>query len=248
MTNTALKPSRYLELIDSDTQRLLHVAERGLATPVPSCPGWTVADLVTHIGDVYQHKVRVMTDRAWPKPWPPAFDTTDPLTFLRDSVADLFEEFSRRDPAEPTLTFSPNDSTVLFWIRRMAHEVSVHRYDGELAHGDPTPIPDDEAIDGIDELLYLMLEVDESEEVSTDHPVDALVVVESAGHRWLCDVRARSVAVSDSDTAAAAVTISGSALPVFLWLWGRADDDLVTLAGDAGALGEFRSRLVECTQ
>jgi hypothetical protein len=34
---------------------------------------------------------------------------------------------------------------------------------------------------------------------------------------------------------------------VFRWLWGRADDDTVTPAGDVETVREFRARLVECT-
>ena len=66
-------------------------------------------------------------------------------------------------------------------------EIAIHRLDGELAHGDPTPIPDDIALDGIDEMLHVMLAGDWwAERVQTEHPVDALVAVEAGGRRWVC--------------------------------------------------------------
>jgi hypothetical protein len=31
-----------------------------LTVPVPTCPGWTMGDLVFHVAEVYLHKVTVM--------------------------------------------------------------------------------------------------------------------------------------------------------------------------------------------
>ena len=53
--STALTAERYFSLIDSDTERMLEVAGRGLSAPVPSCPGWAVADVVEHVAFVYLH-------------------------------------------------------------------------------------------------------------------------------------------------------------------------------------------------
>ncbi|MEP6666725.1 MAG: maleylpyruvate isomerase family mycothiol-dependent enzyme, partial [Nocardioidaceae bacterium] len=207
MTTTALSPQRYFDLIDIDTERLLAMGERGLDPAVPRCEGWTVRDVITHTAEVYQHKIRVMADNTWPDPWPPSdFESREPLEFLRQSKADLFGEFAEHEPTEETTTFSPSDSTITFWIRRMALEVAVHRYDAELAHRDTTPIPDDESLDGIDELLRVMLEADESENISTEFPIDGLVAVESGGRRWLCDVREKSVTISDDASTPALAT------------------------------------------
>ena len=129
----------------------------GSSEPVPSCPGWTVADVVSHTSYVYVHKVRVMADGAWPEAWPPAtYDDLDPIEFLRLAKDELFEEFARHDPSEQTATFGA-DSTIMFWARRMALEIAVHRYDAELAHDDVTEVADDLALDGIDELLKVFL-------------------------------------------------------------------------------------------
>ncbi len=47
----------YLSLIRTDAAALATAARGRLADPVPSCPGWTVADLVDHVGHVYLHKI-----------------------------------------------------------------------------------------------------------------------------------------------------------------------------------------------
>lgn len=244
-----LEPQRYFESIDGDTERLLAVASRGLDAAVPCCPGWTVADVATHVAEVYEHKVRVMADNAWPDPWPPAgVEDQEPLDRLAEAKAELFAEFAEHQITDETTTFSAEDRTIGFWARRMALEVAVHRYDAELAHDDVTAVPDDLAIDGVDEVLRAMLGGPWwAQRVSTHHPIGAKIAVECGGERWLCDVEAKRVTVSDDATSSAAATVTGDPGDVFLWLWGRVGDDRVTFAGDEHVVAEFRARLVECT-
>ncbi len=249
MTPTRLEPQRYFESIDGDTERLLALAERGLDPPVPCCPGWTVADVVTHVGQVYEHKVRVMADDAWPDPWPPAdFEDQEPVAFLTDAKAHLFAEFAEHQITDPMTTFAPDDRTIGFWVRRMALEIAIHRYDAELAYDEPTPIPDDLAVDGVDEILRIMLAGPWWDgRVATDHPVDARVAVETGGRRWLCTLEAKRVSITDDVSTPAAATLAGEPDVLFRWLWGRAGDEQVEISGDSTVAAEFRARLVECT-
>ncbi|MGI8435071.1 MAG: maleylpyruvate isomerase family mycothiol-dependent enzyme [Nocardioidaceae bacterium] len=252
MTDTALAPQRYLELINVDADRLVDMGERDLTASVPSCAGWDVAEVVWHTAGVFEHKVRVMADSAWPDPWPPPdFDDREELPFLRSAKDHLLTEFAKHDPSESTVTFG-KDKTVGFWLRRMACEVAVHRYDAELAFDEPTPIEPDLAVDGIDEALDVMLAGPWwDDRVTTEHPVEAVVAVQSGGVRWLCDVRRSGVTVDRAATDAGAGstpvgTISGEPQDVFLWLWGRVGDERVELSGDPQTVAEFRARLVEC--
>src|SRR5947209_6705526 len=48
----AMEPSEYLEAIRANTDRMAEAAAGDLSTPVPSCPEWSVADLVAHTGAV----------------------------------------------------------------------------------------------------------------------------------------------------------------------------------------------------
>jgi uncharacterized protein (TIGR03083 family) len=246
---TALEPDRYFALIDADTERMLAMGERGLDADVPSCPGWTVADVVGHQAMVYAHKVRVMADNAWPDPWPPAeLPDRPPLEFLREAKDDLFQEFARHDVAEQTTTFG-DDTTVMFWARRMALEVAVHRTDAELAHDAATTIPDDLARDGVDEILQVMLHGNWAEwGAKTQHPVDSTIAIETGGVRWRCDVSEAVVDVVAGSTEPANATVSGRPSDVFLWLWGRAEGDAVQVEGDRAAVAEFRERLAEAGQ
>lgn len=56
---------------------------------------------------------------------------------------------------EPCPNFADGARGVLgFWPRHQAHEVTVHRWDIEVACGTPTPIEAPFAADGVDELLH----------------------------------------------------------------------------------------------
>ena len=50
----------YQVRLRADAARLREVAVMGLDAPVPSCPGWTVSDVVAHTAEVYsRHAVDI---------------------------------------------------------------------------------------------------------------------------------------------------------------------------------------------
>ena len=150
-----MEPARFLECLDTDFARLRAVAPTDLEAAVPSCPGWNVADLTRHVGQVYLHKTIAMREGAEPDQWPPEGLThEEPLALLDRAYRGLVDEFAARKPEDPAGTWYKPDQTVGFWIRRMAHETVIHRIDAELGTRQPVaPVPTDLAIDGIDELL-----------------------------------------------------------------------------------------------
>jgi len=67
-----MKSSRFLECLASDYVALREAAAvADLAAPVPSCPDWSVTDLIWHVGEVYLHKVTLMRTGEEPEEWPP---------------------------------------------------------------------------------------------------------------------------------------------------------------------------------
>ena len=154
-----MENSRYLDCLTADFTRLRAVVPASLTAPVPTCPGWTVADLTRHVGEVYLHKTLAMRDGAEPETFPPeGLAGEEPVALLDRSYAGLRAEFAARRPADPAGSWYTPDQTVGFWIRRMAQETVIHRIDAELGAGQPVnPVPDDLAIDGIDELLKVFV-------------------------------------------------------------------------------------------
>jgi uncharacterized protein (TIGR03083 family) len=141
-----MEDSRFLACLSEDYADLRDAAAAvELTALVPSCPGWTVTDLVGHVASVYLHKVAVMRTGEWPRDWPPpGLAAEAPLPLLAGAYGQLRNEFNARASASPSPTWYDPDQTVAFWIRRMAQETAIHRIDAELAAGLPvTAGPDD---------------------------------------------------------------------------------------------------------
>ena len=59
--STRLSPDAYLDHLSHDGARLSELGRMiDLETAVPSCPGWTMQDLVGHCGEVYAHKLAAL--------------------------------------------------------------------------------------------------------------------------------------------------------------------------------------------
>ena len=242
---------RFLECLEADFTRLRDVVEGAVDAPVPTCPGWTGADLARHVAEVYLHKTETMRRGNWPAPWPP--ELPDPLTALDDAYRRLVGEFAARDMAGKALTWYGPDQTVGFWLRRMAHETVIHRLDAELAAGvDHDPVPADLAEDGIDELLVCFLayasEVDPDEVAEYLADCDGRTVqVATEGAGWQVQLGPDVVTVERGESDAEAAVL-GEPDAVLRWVWRRAGDDEVQLDGNRWAIGKFRALLGATTQ
>jgi len=235
----------FLECIRADSARLAEVARTGTDALVPSCPDWTVADLVEHLAVVYLHKVEAIRTNARPHPWPPDVSGRDPLELYGEATAALLAELEDHSPFDPAWTFRPDDQTCGFWFRRMAHETAVHRVDAELAHDVVTPVDDQLATDGVDEVLRIMLCDPWWNDHDADEPVDAVVRITTGGRSWTVTVPAGMPTVAEGTEGEVAVEIFGEPDDVYLWLWGRRSVEAVQAAGDDDVVRRFRRRLAE---
>jgi len=246
--------SRYLQCLAADYADLRDAAAAvELTVPVPTCPGWTMGDLVYHVAEVYLHKATLMrgeSDEDWP---PPGTEQEAKLALLGRTYGELIAEFAARQPTDPAPTWYDPDQTVAFWIRRMAQETVVHRIDAELAAGLPvTPVPDDLALDGVDEVLKRFLAYDaealddlEGGHLARDGSQDAITVL--AGQTaWAVRPAPREVVVDDGAADHPRVVIQAAPDPMLRWLWGRAGDDAVTFTGDP-AWAAYLRRLLAAT-
>ena len=242
-----MERATYLSHLDSDSRLLAEAAARDIAAEVPFCPGWTVREAVEHVARVYEHKLAAIESRgSRPDPWPPAWPPDrDPLDWFADVRERLLDTLANVDPAQPSWTWWPPDQTAGFWVRRMAQETVVHRVDVEAATGATTPVDAELALDGVDEVLEMMLAGDWSSEPQPD--LIGTVQVGTADRLWRVDMAPTEVTVHpDGGTSDAAVT--GQPSPLLLWLWGRASDAEVQVSGDRHAPGRLRKRLALATQ
>jgi uncharacterized protein (TIGR03083 family) len=242
----------YLASLQADYQRLASAAsvnEAALESKVPTCPEWTVSDLVDHVAHVYLHKVECMRHNAPPNPWPaPGLDQGPRLDLLHRAYRELHAEFVARPASMPAHTWFDGDHSVGFWMRRMAHETAIHRIDAELAAGVPSqPVPDDLALDGIDELLDLFLawpstKWPEEFEAVLEPKAAGSVAVATGGRRRLVTWQPSGLLRAEPSDAAADAEISGAPEAVLRWLWRRSEGP-ITITGDKTKVDQLR-RLV----
>jgi uncharacterized protein (TIGR03083 family) len=217
MDSTRLSEARYLDLLHEEGERLLLAAEGAMDLPVPACEGWSVRDVVEHVGMVYGHKIAALELGRRPEPgeWQGPQPGSDEIEWCHGLLHRLASDLSRVAAAEPAWTWWEPDQTAGFWQRRMAQETAVHRADVESASGAITPIASDLALDGIDELLRVML---------ADVGVEDVEGPARAGDRVRVVVRG--------------TTVTGEASDLLLWLWGRRPSAPVDVAGDGAGLRE----------
>ncbi|AXB44873.1 maleylpyruvate isomerase family mycothiol-dependent enzyme [Amycolatopsis albispora] len=211
----------------------LAAAATDLGRPVPSCPDWTVADLVWHTSEVFyfwrlQLSGLLHGPDHYREPDRPGDDEV--LDRYAENLRHLVEAVRRADPAKPVWTWSA-DRTAGFVQRRMAHEAAVHAWDAQLAAGRDEPIGRELAVDGIDEFLTHFLPSSLPEDLggtvhlqTTDGPGEWSIAHDGAG--W-------QVTRSPGN---GAVVARASASDLLLMLWRRRETDAVETSGDTAVL------------
>lgn len=249
----------FLDYLDADFGRLREVVPVDLDAPVPTCPAWKARDLASHVGEVYTHKTLAMREGAEPEQWPPpGLAGVEPLALLDRSYAELVAEFAARRPEEKTGTWYKPDQTVGFWARRMAQETVVHRIDAELALDQAVaPVPDNLALDGIDELLKVFLAYGVAEwgryftDILANSPGRSYRI-ESGDRVWQVRSAPGTVSVKDGPPDGSVdVTVNGPPEAVLRWVWNRegaGEDSGVTVEGPAEAVDELRRCIVVATE
>jgi uncharacterized protein (TIGR03083 family) len=211
--------ARLLDVLADEVRRLLVLAGGDLAAPVPTCPGWSVGDLVEHVARGFRTVVGKESD-------PP--DLAPPAA-LDQAYAALAAAFA----AQPDH----------FWIRRMAQEAAIHRFDAEVALGAPlTPFPEDFAADAIGEMLDVFLR----RETHT-WPQDYTADLTEWGTHWLrvadwrVAVHPTGVDVTPVDAENPDASVHGHPGAVLLWLYNRGGD--VSVNGDLQRIAQVKRLL-----
>lgn len=131
-----------------------------LTLEVPTCPGWTLRQLATHVGRGDRWAATIVRERS-PDPVDPrtVADGRPPeagvAEWLHGGVRALLDAVTQTGPDEPVWTFTgPQPAT--WWVRRRLHEVAVHRADAALALGREYGVEPALAADGLSEWLGLV--------------------------------------------------------------------------------------------
>lgn len=130
-----------------------------LATPVPTCPEWTLDQLMRHVGRgdrwcaqiVAEQSSEFIDPRTVSDGKPPA-DRDRLVGWLHDGPRRLIDAVTQTGADTPVWTFlGPRPAD--WWIRRRLHETVVHRADAAIALGADFEIDPAVAADGITEHL-----------------------------------------------------------------------------------------------
>ncbi|MEV0375021.1 maleylpyruvate isomerase family mycothiol-dependent enzyme [Streptomyces sp. NPDC050636] len=156
---TTWHPIDHRAAVAAETTRFTAVlAGADLATPVPTCPDWTLADLVKHTGSVQRWFSALLHARIQEPPRSREVDLRLPPRtdaypgWLDESATVAADAFAATDPDLPMWAWGA-DQHARFWARRMLFETLVHRADAELTLGLRPAIDRALAVDGIDEFL-----------------------------------------------------------------------------------------------
>jgi uncharacterized protein (TIGR03083 family) len=233
-----------IEHLRTDGRQIFDAAIRtGLDAPVTSCDGWTMADLVWHVGEVWHFWGWVVGERAldpatvaqYPAPSRVADDVL--VDWARASHVALVNELIAGGATDPVWTWTGSPQPVSWVKRRMAHETAVHRWDAEQTVGDAYGLPPGLAADGIDEFLTFFLAAGEGEPLGGTVHLHCTDTDDVPGEWMIQSIEHRRIELT-REHAKGDAAIRGRAHDLLLWLWGRTDTGLEVL-GDPDVARRF---------
>ncbi|SDO83289.1 TIGR03083 family protein [Pedococcus dokdonensis] len=222
------------------------------AAAVPACPGWTVTDLVDHLGRVHLWAAHCAREGAPPAPYPRR-DREQPLAdWYAGCAGAIVTTLTELPPEHPSWSFSadPAHGTASFWRRRQLHETVVHHVDalqaaGRLARsgvvGEVPGLTAHDAADGVAEVFEVMAprtlvrhaERPPLEVIPAPDPI--AFSCNDVDAAWTVRLVDGAVELVDGVAPEAAARISGPAAHLYLALWHRADADRLSASGDEAA-------------
>jgi uncharacterized protein (TIGR03083 family) len=237
-------PAHIAAVRDEGARMAAAVAQADPDDAVPTCPEWTVRDLVRHMGGVHRWATGFVRGRTEPVDadldevvgtWPADAELA---AWLAQGCGDLTAALESAPDDLACWTFLPAPSPRAMW--------AIHRVDAQLAAGlDLSPLPPAFAADGIDELLSLFVPR-RSTALRADPPVMLLVRCSDIDDSWLLRLDGNGVTTTRTDNGdengeenGAACTVTGKAGDLYLALWNRSDADDLTIAGERAVLGRF---------
>ena len=223
-----------------------------------------MADLVHHLAEVQDFWARIVAGRLEDPAGieaPPRPDAGPMLTELFDvSRSALRAALEAADPEDACWSWSEAGGRVGWVARRQHHEAAIHLADLELAAGGPPELDRSTAVDGILEMIDVMLgdfppwmtyepqwlveiDVDEFDVVTLMTVGLASGTGPESGIDYVDLPAARRAEYGLPDA-----IVSGPAVAMDLWLWGRGPVDDLAVTGESEAVEALRLAIADGTQ
>jgi uncharacterized protein (TIGR03083 family) len=244
-----------LRLIDerSTAFRATVASAPSLDLPVPTCPGWTLFDLVQHLGEGRRKWAAIVTagpadalpaTSAWHSAPAAPREREVLLGWLASSTQQLLDALREAGPDRGCWTWwgtSQSPQTCGAVARHQLQEIAVHTYDAQVTLGAPQPLPSKVALDGVEEFLFTCCAT------TGAWPHEPAVVDYHAteGRSWrlwlsgdgaqiarLCAPDTLPATAAGEDPHAADASARGTASELVLTLYGRIPVDFLELDGD----------------
>jgi uncharacterized protein (TIGR03083 family) len=227
------------------------VTAADMRAPVPTCPGWSTYDLVTHLGNVHAWAATVLeTGRvaAEQNDQPTSRKPRSVAEWYAGKAEDLYEVLRSTDPELPCWNFAFGMGKAGFWPRRQLHETTIHGVDLALAAGRTPDLRPDISADGIDEALRVFLHRMHMRGYPADLAGPMSIVATDVDRAWTvrpiivdgvpAQQAGPEVIVGSSERAD---RIEGPAAAVYALLWKRlaASDAALSFTGDAARIQAF---------
>jgi uncharacterized protein (TIGR03083 family) len=232
-----------LQQITAHSTALYDLAQNDLAAPVPSCPGWTMSDLVVHLTGVHwswativeELRQEMLTEDAAPPP------SGDLVVAGREQADRIVRVLAAADPAAGCWSWAAQQD-VGFVLRHQVQEAAVHHWDAANAVGAPWSIDPAAAADAVSEFLTFSVSTDAANygaELGSP-ALDGTVRLRATdtGDAWTVTDAASPAAMTWSP-GGEGPAVEGRAEDLLLWLYKRAEVD--TSAVDAALLARFRA-------
>jgi uncharacterized protein (TIGR03083 family) len=220
----------WLSIFDAEHEAFVASCERSsVSASVPTCPGWSVGDLLYHLYEVQYlwHRVSAEARSGFEGLSMPVRPSDGALVdVLRAEHVSYTAWLRANAPTSPQWTWTGMRD--FEWLaRRMAHEAAMHRVDADLARGAVGAIEPALASDGIDEFLEFFRNGELNGSVHI-HCTDV------AGE-WTID---RNGTVR-REHAKGDCAIRGASSDILLALWRRGSLELCDVVGDAAVAAHF---------
>ncbi|WNV86371.1 maleylpyruvate isomerase family mycothiol-dependent enzyme [Umezawaea sp. Da 62-37] len=232
-----------LRLIDERSTAFLAAvaAAPSLDAMVPTCPEWTLFDLVEHMGT--GRRSWAATVAAGPRATAKVEAEGAPavprerealLAWMAESTRQLLDALREAGPDRGCWVWwgdSQSPATCGAVARHQLQQFAVHTYDAQLTAGDPRPLTEDVALDGVEEFLVTCCATTSA----WPHEPATIDYHATEGRSWrvrLSADGARIARLPATTTDEADATGTGTAGELVLAFYDRIPLDSLELAGD----------------
>jgi uncharacterized protein (TIGR03083 family) len=238
-----------LRLIDerSTAFRAAVATAPSLDVRVPTCPEWTLFDLVQHLGEGRRKWAAIVAAGSVGAPATTSASDSAPAAPREREAVLAWWAASRRQLLDALHEAGGDRGCWTWWgtsqspqtcgavARHQLQEIAVHTYDAQLTLGAPQPLPDEVALDGVEEFQFTCC----ATTVAWPHEPAVVDYHATEGRSWRLWLSADGARIARLPAPAAGVdsdvvdaSARGTASDLVLAFYGRIPLDSLKLDGD----------------